>query len=439
MTQHKTASQAQANARLTALRLLENVIKRKRSMEEAMELEKSFASLRSDDRAFARMLAATTLRYWGQINAILDKCLNKPGPVDPFEAHLTLCLGVTQLLWMRIPSHAAIHETVELCTHVRTSRSKGLVNAVLRKIDKQGQALLQSVPLTVNIPDWLYAQWLEDYGEIEAPLIAQASLNQAPIDITVKKIEEIDFWRERLEALQMPGGSLRLSQKTSVEDLAGYLDGAWWVQDMAASLPAKMLGDVTGKKVLDLCAAPGGKTMQLAAAGAHVTALDRSSGRMRRLDENLKRTKLDKSVETVIADALSWETKEKFDIVLIDAPCSATGTIRRHPDLLHLKTPQDVEKLMALQAKILAQLPTLLKEGGMAVYATCSLQKSEGEAQIDAFLAENKGFKRLPIEAEVFSGLETLITAQGDLRCLPHHLTASGGMDGFFAARLVLS
>ena len=208
---------------------------------------------------------------------------------------------------------------------------------------------------------------------------------------------------------------------------------------MAASLPAKMLGDVTGKKVLDLCAAPGGKTMQLAAAGAHVTALDRSSGRMRRLDENLKRTKLDKSVETVIADALSWETKEKFDIVLIDAPCSATGTIRRHPDLLHLKTPQDVEKLMALQAKILAQLPTLLKEGGMAVYATCSLQKSEGEAQIDAFLAENKGFKRLPIEAEVFSGLETLITAQGDLRCLPHHLTASGGMDGFFAARLVLS
>lgn len=427
-----------ANARLAALRLLEQVLLRKQSLDEAMESVADYKNLQGPDRAFARMLTSETLRRYGQITHLIDQHLKKPGGVEPFEAQLILCLGVTQLLFMETSVHAALNETVELCTPLRLTKLKGLVNAVLRNIDRMDkEKALHENSYKENIPEWIYESWVNDYGETEAALIAKASLHQAPTDITLKKPDELKFWKETMDALQLPTGSLRLQNKSGdVASLSGYSDGAWWVQDIAASLPVKLLGDMKDKAVLDLCAAPGGKTMQLAAMGADVTALDRSTGRMRRLKENLERTHLVSHVETVIADALTWKPKALFDTILIDAPCSATGTIRKHPDLLHLKTQKDLSKLITLQAQILECLPFWLNKGGVAVYATCSLQKSEGEEQIERFLEKHMGFARIPINASELGDMEQWVTGQGDMRCLPHHLAGLGGMDGFFAARL---
>ncbi|MES1150339.1 MAG: transcription antitermination factor NusB, partial [Dongia sp.] len=354
-----------------------------------------------------------------------------------------LRLGAAQLLVLNTPAHAAVDSTVELAGGFRDAAGfKGLINAVLRRIGREKAALLAAVPPgAASLPDWLWRSWSEAYGEDRAAAIAEAVLHEAPLDLSVKHNREIAQWAEALHAEILPGGTLRIQphedgeRHSRVTDLPGYEEGAWWVQDFAASLPMKLLGEVAGKRVLDLCAAPGGKTAQLAAAGAKVTALDRSAPRLARLEQNLARLGL--QAECVAADGATWTGAQDFDCVLLDAPCSATGTLRRHPDVAWLKDPRDLPKLSALQDRLIDAALRLAKPGGTVVYCVCSLQPEEGRARIDAALARHGDASHAPFGANDASGMPELLTQEGDLRTLPCHLGDKGGMDGFYAARLV--
>ena len=313
----------------------------------------------------------------------------------------------------------------------------GMVNAVLRRVARERDPILaQADTLHVDTPGWLAARWSAAYGPDRARAIAEAHTTAASVDITVKG--DPDAWAERLGGIVLPTGSVRLVERTPVRELPGYDEGAWWVQDAAAALPARVLGPRPGERIADLCAAPGGKTAQLANAGAKVMAVDRSARRLQRLEDNMKRLNLD--VDIRVADALDLD-EEPFDAVLLDAPCSATGTIRRHPDVAWTKRAADVGKLADLQRRLLDKAAILVRPGGRLVYCTCSLEPEEGENQIEAFLARQPLFSRLPVEAGEVGGAAELLDAQGDVRTLPCHFAdlgaRQGGLDGFYVARLV--
>jgi len=421
-------------ARAVAASLLDDVLNHRRLLDDASDAEPKVAALAGRDRAFARLLAATTLRRLGQIDALIALCIEKKLPVKAAGALQALRLGVCQLLFLDTAPHAAISTSVELLKHGPMGGYAGLVNAVLRRLDREGRDLVAGQDAArLNTPDWMWMSWLHAYGEETARAIATAHLREAPTDITTAG--DPALWAERLEAELLPTGSLRRQLPGDITALPGFAEGAWWIQDAAAALPAHLFGPVAGRRVVDLCAAPGGKALQLAAAGALVTALDRSGKRLRRLGANLARLGL--SAEIVEADATTWRPEQDFDAVLLDAPCSATGTLRRHPDGLWLKSPADVTKLAALQGRLLSAAAALLRPGGTLVYCVCSLEPEEGIAQIEALLAADIPLARAPIRADEIGGLAELITPDGDLRTLPCHLAERGGMDAFFAARVV--
>lgn len=385
------------------------------------------AALAPRDRAFARLLVATVLRRLGEIDHVLAGVLAQPLDDLPGGARDALRLGAAQLLFLKTPAHAAVDGAVDL---VGKKPLKGVLNAVLRRLAKEG-APERDAP-RLNTPDWLWRSWTAQYGEDTARAIATAHLAEPPLDLSVK--DHAAAWVAKLGGTVPLPGTVRLVDAGPVEALAGYAEGAWWVQDLAASLPARLLGDCRGRRVLDLCAAPGGKTAQLAAAGAQVVALDRSPARIARLKSNLARLGL--AAETVIADASAWQTAERFDRILLDAPCSATGTIRRHPDVARLKSVADVERLADTQRRLLAWAVDLLAPGGVLVYAVCSLEAAEGPHRISSLLESGGGLRGQPIEAGEIGGLEDAITPEGALRTLPCHLADQGGMDGFYAFRL---
>lgn len=381
-----------------------------------------------------RLLVATTLRQLGRIDGIIGICLERPLPHRGQAVRTLLRMGICQLLFLETSPHAAVDTTVELiAARGGEAGYKGLVNAVLRRVDRErGPMLERTAAPSINTPAWLWDSWVAAYGAESAEAIATAHLREAPLDLTVKS--DTAAWRDRLGATLLPTGSLRLQSDGRVEALPGFSEGAWWVQDVAAALPVRMLGDVAGQRVIELCAAPGGKTAQLAAAGAEVIAVDRSEPRLQRLRANLAR--LDLRAATVVADAAEWRPDEPADAVLLDAPCSATGTIRRHPDVPWLKRPEDIPKLTALQDRLLRAAIDMVKPGGLVVYCTCSLQPEEGANRIDAALRDGVPAERVPIDASLVAGQADFIAAAGDLRTLPCHLGELGGMDGFFAARL---
>ncbi|MCJ2050007.1 RsmB/NOP family class I SAM-dependent RNA methyltransferase [Methylobacterium sp. J-070] len=391
------------------------------------------------DAALARAIAVATFRHYGLIRSALAARLEQGLPAA--KPHLTalLATATAQILDLSVPDHAAVDLAVRLAkTDNRTAHLAGLVNAVLRRIARERDAILAegAEALAVNTPDWLARRWIAAYGPERAGLIAQAHRAGAAIDLTLRG--DAADWVERLGAVRLPSGSLRLPENgPAIPDLPGFQEGAWWVQDAAAAIPAQLLAPEPGARVLDLCAAPGGKTMQLAAAGARVTAIDRSAPRLERLRENVARLGLD--VEIRVADALALEPQD-HDAVLLDAPCSATGTIRRHPDVAWTKVEADIARLAALQLRLLDQAAGLVRPGGRLVYCTCSLEPEEGEAQVAAFLARDARFTRVPIRPEEVGGAAALIDGNGDLRTLPCHLPdvpgARGGLDGFFASRL---
>jgi 16S rRNA (cytosine967-C5)-methyltransferase len=428
-------------ARELAHRLIAGVLVDKRPLEQVLAdcaERPPFAGLEARDRAFARMLSATVLRRLGELEHVLRAFLERPLPKEAGRVRAILLAGAAQLVCLGTPAHAVVDLAVAATRKEKGgARFAGLVNAVLRRVAEKGAGVLEGVDaIGLDIPAWLLARWVAAYGEGTARRIAEASLAEAALDLTPKDKAEAARWAEALGGRLLPTGSIRLAPGGRIEELAGYREGAWWVQDAAAALVAKAAGEVAGRSVADLCAAPGGKTAALAAAGARVTAVDVAPQRLARLQENLARLGL--AADVVCADAAHWSPGTCFDVVVLDAPCTATGTIRRHPDILRLKRAGDVARMAAIQGAILDNAAALVRPGGLLVYATCSLEPEEGEGQIAAFLARHAAFARRPIDAAELSGDSAWITAGGDLRTLPFHMPdAPAGMDGFYVARLV--
>jgi len=412
-------------AREAALNLIEAALSRRGGIDEATSAN-GFRFLEPRERAFARALAMAVLRHLGPIDRALSARLQKAPPDRVM--HL-LRLGAAQAFHLDVPAFAAVATSVELAGAHKTSRPfKGLVNAVLRGLLRDGEPADDPSLLA---PPWLYSRWIAAFGEATAREIAAQIALEPATDLSLKPGADASALAEALEAETLDGGSLRLRRKGDVAGWPGFEDGSWWVQDAAAAIPARLLGVKPGDAVLDLCAAPGGKTLQLAGAGADVVALDRSAARLKRLEENLVRTGL--SAETVVADAAVWDDARTFDAILLDAPCSATGTFRRHPDVLWAARPGDVASLAAVQARILDAAAGRLKPGARLVYCVCSLEPEEGEAQVEAFLARRQDMALDPIAAGEGGAPAASLTARGTLRLLPHQ--RDGGQDGFFAAR----
>ena len=417
--------------RRAAVEALEAVLEKGRPLEEA--LERLTRDLDDRDRALARMIAATTLRRLGSLSALVRSMLERGLPEKARRVQAILQVGAAQILFMDVPDHAAVSTGVALASEDQASAGfKGLVNAVLRRIAREGIA---SLPDVAEQPQWMIDGWTAAYGPQAAQAISHALAQEAALDLTAKA--DAAEWAEKLGGHLLPTGSIRLVEAGNVPALAGFEEGAWWVQDAAAALPALLLHAAPGQHIADLCAAAGGKTAQLAASGARVTAVDRSGQRLRRLTQNLARLKLE--AEVVEGDAASWKGGP-FDGVLIDAPCSATGTIRRHPDVAWTKSPGDIASLAALQSRILRNAADLVKPGGVLVYSTCSLEPEEGERQVEALLAAREDFARDPVRPGECGIDAAWINAAGEVRTLPTHLPNPdprlAGLDGFFAARL---
>jgi 16S rRNA (cytosine967-C5)-methyltransferase len=425
-------------ARRIAADIVDGVLRRRIALDEQLSgkgAHPGLPALSDRDRALMRRLVATVLRRLGSLRHGLGSFLDKGFPTEAPRVETVLLIGAAQILWLDVPDHAAVDLSVRLAqADRRAARYAGLVNAVLRRVAQNRDALATD-PVPRNTPDWLFKRWSAHYGEDTARAIAQANGHEPALDLTVKG--DAAIWAERLRGRVLPTGSVRTLAQGSIVLLPGFAEGAWWVQDAAASLPAKLLGDVRGLEVADLCAAPGGKTAQLALAGANVMAVDRSPARLARVSENLTRLKL--SATTVAADALDWQVGP-FDAVLLDAPCSSTGTIRRHPDVPWLKGEADLGVLTELQKRLLDRAASLLKPGGKLVYCVCSLEPEEGQQQIAALLERDARLSRLPIAPNEVGGHPEFITADGDLRTLPQHLPEPdprwSGLDGFYAARL---
>ena len=421
------------DARALALELLTDVLRQGRTLEEAFARATGAAELAPRDRAFARLLSATVLRRLPEIDAALARCLERPLDAKLARIQDVLRLSAAQLLHLGTPAHAAVSTGVALAGTIAAGKLKPLVNAVLRRLSREGQALPTEEAAKVNTPPWLWQAWCQAYGEERTLALGAAHLLDPPLDLSVKS--DAGLWAEKLGATLLPTGSLRLPAGSGdITKLPGFTEGAWWVQDAAAALPAKLLAPQPGQRLLDLCAAPGGKTAQLAAAGARVTALDKDAARLGLVAQNLQRLSL--TAELIAADATRWLAPEPFDGVLLDAPCSATGTLRRHPDLARRKSADWLGPLLPLQAKLLAQAARLLKPSACLVYAVCSLLPEEGPQQVAKLLAQTPDLRREPISAAEVGGFTQAITADGDLRTLPSESPAEGGWDGFYVARL---
>jgi 16S rRNA (cytosine967-C5)-methyltransferase len=414
-------------ARKAALQLLSQVLRQRRPLDALLDPLKD---LPARDAGFARALVSQALRHFGELEALVRHFVPKPlAPHKAGPAMEILLLGACELLILNVPPHAAVDAANRLAAaDAKAVHFKPLINAVLRRIAREGKDVQAGLDASrLNTPDWLWERWCAQYGEKTARAIAKAHAAGAPLDISLKQPDA-----PHPEARPVFDSSLRVSEEGQVAQLTGFADGNWWVQDAAATLPALLLGDVGGRRVFDLCAAPGGKCLQLAAAGAEVTAVEIDPARAARIRDNLDRTHL--NAEVAECDVRDFEGRAPF--VLLDAPCTATGTIRRHPDLPWIKSAADVTAQAAQAYDLLKSAAEMVEAGGLLVFTVCSLEREEGEEQIAAFLAANPEFARAPIAPEEIFDHGEWITADGDLRTLPCHLPEIGGMDGFYAARL---
>jgi 16S rRNA (cytosine967-C5)-methyltransferase len=415
-------------ARAAAQAVLSDVLRRRRPLDIATA---AIRDLPPRDAGFARAIVNETLRRFGQIEALIRHFVPKTPP--PHKSGPTLEIlfaGACELLFLNVPAHAAVDAANRLAqSDSKAVHFKALINAVLRRVAREGAAVLgRQDAAQLNTPDWLWLRWSDVYGEKLTRAIAEAHLVPAPVDIVLKEGGAAPAGEPLF------GNVVRLAEAGRIDVLPGFDTGDWWVQDAAASLPARLLGDVRGQTVIDLCAAPGGKTLQLAASGAQVTAIERDPERIARVRENLARTKLDATL--VESDVRDFRPVIPAPFVLLDAPCTATGTIRRHPDLPWIKSASDVTLCEQGASELLDTAAEMVAPGGLLVFAVCSLEVEEGLSQTEAFLARHRQFARLPLTADEVFGLQELISTEGDLRTLPCHLRDRGGMDGFYAARL---
>ena len=427
-------------ARVAAARAVAEALTSSRPLDErlAADLAPQRGGLDARDRALARSIATVAMRRLGTIRKALMQRLEKGMPRRGGALEWTLIVAAAQILFLDTPDHAAVDLAVKAArAEAASAPFAALANAVLRAIARDRDAILASSdPLEDDTPAWLAQRWRVVYGESVARAIAAAHRAEPTLDLSVKS--DASGWAERLGGIVLPTGSVRLDTHAPVGELEGYGAGEWWVQDAAAALPARLLRPHPGMRVVDLCAAPGGKAAELAAAGADLTTVDRSAERLKLLAANFERLRL--RSEIVVADALAFDAPP-FDAVLLDAPCSATGTIRRHPDVAWIKRPGDLAPLVKLQAELLDRAIALARPAGAIVYCVCSLEPEEGEGQVAAALRRNPDVRRLPVAAEEIGGLAECVTPAGDLRTLPCCLWSDNprrsGLDGFFAARLV--
>ena len=428
--------------RMAAARLLAAVIDTKTPLDGLTDNEHGhpqFLALEMRDRGLVRAILTTALRFRCTIQSLISSRLERPLPANAHALNHVLHVAAAQILFLDVPDSAAVDLAV---THAhrdpRTARFAPLVNGVLREIVRRKErALPAALEKTVDAPDWFAERLRTAYGEGEASAILAAHRFEAPIDLTVKS--DPQFWASKLGGIVVPTGSVRLKKlEGPITELPGFIEGEWWVQDAAAAIPARLFGDVAGLRIGDLCAAPGGKTAQLAHAGAHVTALEQSQNRARRLKANLERLQL--KADVVVADLFKFTPSAPFDAVLLDAPCSSTGTVRRHPDVAWTKGPEDVEKLAALQARMLVRAAELVRDGGLIVFSNCSLDPSEGEELVDAFLKDHPGITVEPVVSGEFGFADPFVTNDGAIRTTPAGMALEvpglSGLDGFFAARL---
>ncbi len=427
---HRQAQPPGLTARTAATAVFRAVIERGQKLDEAFEA--ATAGLGHNDAALVRAIVTITLRHLGDIEQALARHLTKPLPAKAGLTRAIMATAAAQLFYMRVPAHATIDLAVRQAkADKKAQHQSGLVNAVLRKLERSEAG---APAAGANIPEPFATRWRENWGDAAFAALVAELLHEPPLDLSVKC--DADQWAKRLGAHVLPTGSLRIDQpRGPIEALAGFDEGAWWVQDAAAALPVRLMGDVGGKQVLDLFAAPGGKTAQLIAAGAEMTAVDHAPQRMQRLRHNLARLHLD--ADTVVADALAFAPGVTFEAVLVDAPCTATGTARRNPDVLYHRSLADIADLAAFQTQALAHAARLVRPGGLLIYCTCSLEPEEGEAQVARFLAENSDFQRVPVTAAEIGELAAAIDANGDVRTLPGQaLDGGGSLDGFFIARM---
>ena len=421
--------------RKAALSLLTGIMVKGEPLERLLDSDPNLKGLSPRDRSFTRALVSTTLRHIGSIDWTVNTVMDRPLKDTAARPRNILRLAVAQLFYLNVPDHAAVDTAVRQAEAHRSSKPfKGLINAVLRRIIRERKELEAKANERGNTPPWLYRSWQKDWGKRAPEKMAAVHLTGAPLDLSFKDTASVKTWARRLGGKVLPTGSVRLQEAGPVPEIEGFEAGEWWVQDAAAAIPAMLFDIKPGDRALDLCAAPGGKTARLAASGAKVTALDKSISRLERLSENLAR--LDLTCEALAADAGSWTPSEPFPHVLLDAPCSATGTIRRHPDVPHLKSRKEIEDLTKIQTRLLDAAADMTAQGGTLIYCTCSLEKSEGERQIESFLERHPEFERSPIAIDEVGGEETIINDRGELRILPFLWSDQGGIDGFFAARL---
>jgi len=417
-------------ARAAAQAILSDVLRKKRPLDAAFD---RLGTLPARDAGFARTIAGETLRRLGQIEDLVRHLVPKsPAPHKSGPTLEILYAATCELLFLNVAPHAAVDAANRLArADSKAMHFKPLINAVLRRVAREGRAHVaaQDAP-RLNTPDWLWARWTAAYGEDTARAIAAAHARPAPVDLVLKD----KAYAGQPDAKILFDGVARLSASSRIDELPGFADGHWWVQDAAATLPAGLMGDVAGRTVIDLCAAPGGKTMQLAARGANVIAVERDAARLMRMRDNLERTHLPATL--VESDVRDFRPAAPAPFVLLDAPCTATGTIRRHPDLPWIKSASDVTYCEQAAAELLAVAADMVAPSGLLVFAVCSLEPEEGALQVENFLRLRSDYRREPVTAKDMFGYDEWISAEGDLRTLPCHLAPQGGMDGFFAARL---
>lgn len=423
------------NNRKQALLILKEVLDNGVTLENAFD--KHSQGVSPVDKRFIRHLTTTTIRHLGQLDRIIDHCTKtKLGNTQMAVRHV-LRLGICQLLFTEIPAHAAVNTAVNLMDKAigkKLRYLKNTVNAVLRKVDREREELLKKYGNSRhNIPKWMLNRWDTRYGKETVKEIINQILQEAPLDLALLPQVQLDEWAIKLNAEKLPLGGLRIKNAGNIKDLPGYDEGYWWVQDLAAQLPAHLLGAKKGDEVLDICAAPGGKTLQSAASGLKVTAVDISKRRLERLHENLRRLSL--KAEIIEADILMFEPKKQWQYILLDAPCSSTGTIRRHPEILWSHREDKIKSLSILQTRMLDKALELLAPGGTLIYCTCSMEMEEGPDQVNALLKRNSTLKQKMISASELPGLERSILQTGDVQTLPHYF--NDGMDGFFISRLI--
>ncbi|KWV44340.1 MFS transporter [Rhizobium altiplani] len=424
--------------RAAAAKILAAVVDRKLSLDGALDNEHgnpAYKALNEGDRALVRAILNTTLRHLPRIDAAISRLLESPLPEGARALHHVLAIAAAQILYLDVPDHAAVDLAVEQSNQdPRNRRFAKLVNAVLRRLGREKDQILAEIATIPVMPEWFLQRLEKAYGKERAQSISESQLEPAAIDLTVKA--DAQRWAERLGGFALPTGGVRLAAfEGSIPSLEGFSEGDWWVQDAAASIPAQLFGDLTGKRVADLCAAPGGKTAQLVLAGGDVTAVEQSENRIKRLRANLDRLGL--KAETVASDLTKYEPAELFDAILLDAPCSSTGTTRRHPDVLWAKGPEDIAKLAALQERLLRHAITLLKLDGTIVFSNCSLDPAEGEDVVARVLSDTPSVERAAVDPERWPGLEAAISALGEFRTTPDMLEVpagfAGGLDGFYA------